>query len=53
MADMKLNHLVEDGVSAANIKARLDANAVLGWKIMFVVPSGANFLLVWQKTIFA
>jgi hypothetical protein len=52
MSVMKLDHAVEDGVTAANVKGRLDARAALGWKIMFIVPSGANFLLAWQKTVY-
>ena len=50
MADMKLLHLVESGIAVNGIAARLDANAVLGWKIIQVVFDGSAYTLIWQKT---
>lgn len=49
MADMKLRHLVENGVAAANVQTRLDANADLGWMFLQAIATGATFTIIWQK----
>lgn len=45
----KNRHLVELAVAGANIQARLDVNADLGWKIINVVYDGTTYTLVWQR----
>jgi len=45
----KNRHLVELLVIGANMQARLDANADLGWKIIQIVFDGATYTLVWQR----
>ena len=52
MADMKLRHLVETGVAAGSIQARLDANADLGWVFLQCVYNGSAYTLIWQKRAF-
>lgn len=50
MSTMALLHLVENTVAPAGLQARLDANAVLGWRIIHIIWTGASFSVVWQKT---
>jgi hypothetical protein len=53
MADMKLRHLVETGVTPANLQVRLNANADLGWMFLQAVLDGAGALtVIWQKRAF-
>lgn len=42
-------HLTEQGILGANLTARLDANADLGWKVIHIVWTGAAFTVVWQR----